>query len=631
MVHFGSYALPLKRLVVFGAALALWAAGLLLLRLAPGAGLFRFLPLVPFLASYALAGLPVLKSALRHLAKGKALDENFLMSIATVGAFAVGEWEEAVGVMIFYMIGELVQEAAVARSRSSIKALLALKPDTARVREGDIWVEVAAARVAVGDEVLVRPGERIPVDGIVLEGAGAVDASMLSGESKPVDVRPGDEVHSGTVALDSVLVLRTTHTAENSQAAKIIALVESAREAKAKPERFITAFARWYTPIVVGAAVLIAVLPPLFIPGAQFADWFYRALILLVISCPCALVVSIPLGYFAGIGGLSRRGIMVKGAVHLDSLHKARYVAFDKTGTLTQGKFAITALEPAAGVGEGALLETAVLAEQESNHPIAQAIRSGGAARGFGAGSGGGAGGAQAAGYREIAGHGVEAGAALAGNRRLLESRGIAVGGTEAADTATVDTAVYVARDGQYLGRILIGDTDKEGSAEAVARLRQLGIRETVMFTGDARRPAEEAARRLGIGEVKAELLPQDKLEAIDDLTRRGTTIFVGDGINDAPVLARSDVGIAMGSGSDAAVEAADVIIMTDDPRRVPEAIERARKTRSIVVQNTVFALVTKGAFIALTVAGASNMWFALIADVGVALVAILNAARALK
>ncbi|MDR2517252.1 MAG: heavy metal translocating P-type ATPase [Spirochaetaceae bacterium] len=620
MVQFGSYALPLKRLVVFGTAFALWGAGLLVSHRGPAGGLFRYLPLAPFLAAYALAGLPVLKSALKNIMKGKAMDENFLMSIATIGAFAAGEWEEAAGVMIFYMIGELVQEAAVSRSRRSIKALLALKPGTARVRNGGVWTETAAARVAPGDEVLVRPGERIPVDGVILEGSGAVDASMLSGESRPVDVRAGSEVQSGTVSIDSVLILRALRTADNSQAAKIVSLVESAREAKARPERFITAFAKWYTPIVVCLAVLTAILPPVLVPSARFADWFYRALILLVISCPCALVVSSPLGYFAGIGGLSRRGIMVKGAVHLDSLHRARHVAFDKTGTLTRGNFAIKSLETAPGTDETELLQTAVYAERESNHPIARAITELGAARGIGGGTGGD--------YRDLAGHGILAGDVLAGNRRLLEEQGVIITAAGADDS---DTAVYIAKNGVYLGRILIGDTDREGSAEAIARLKALGIRETVMFTGDARRPAEAAAQRLGIRAVKAELLPRDKLTAMDELVRRGITVFVGDGINDAPVLARSDVGIAMGSGADAAVEAADVIIMTDDPRRVPEAIERARRTRRIVVENTVFALGTKGIFIALTVMGMSNMWFALIADVGVALIAIVNAARALR
>jgi Cd2+/Zn2+-exporting ATPase len=560
--------------------------------------------------------------------------------------------------MIFYMFGELVQEAAVTRSRRSIDALLALKPDTARIKSGDDWIEVAAGEVAPGTLTLVRPGERIPLDGVVTEGVGAVDASMLSGESRPLDVKAGDEVRSGTVSVDGVLVIRTTKTAENSSAAQIIALVESARDAKAKPERFITAFARWYTPLVVGGAVLLAIIPPIFIPGALFADWLYRALILLVISCPCALVVSIPLGYFAGIGGLSRRGIMVKGAAHLDALYQAKFVAFDKTGTLTQGKFAILALEPAPGIGEGPLLETAVLAERESNHPIAEAIRAGGLALGTAQGISAAQGIAQASvlNYREIAGRGLELNlggsgeegapgksstresSILAGNRQLLESRGIVIppettvdATAAAASTGTAHTAVYVAREGAYYGRILIGDTDKEGAAEAVRQLRDLGIEETVMFTGDARPPALAVAERLGINTVEAELLPEDKLREVEKLTRRGITVFVGDGINDAPVLARSDVGIAMGSGADAAVEAADLIIMTDDPRRVPEAIERARRTRRIVMGNVAFALGAKALFITLAILGMANMWLALIADVGVALAAILNSTRALR
>jgi Cd2+/Zn2+-exporting ATPase len=654
MVRVFSYSLPLRRLLVFGAALLLWAAGLALGKIFPPpagqtglfAGLDRLFgpgfprgagsltPLIPFLAAYLLAGLPVLRSALAKIRRGKALDENFLMSIATIGAFAVGEWEEAVGVMIFYMIGELIQEAAVERSRGSIDALLALKPDTARIKDGDAWIEVPAETVEPGALILVRPGERIPLDGVILEGAGAVDASMLTGESRPVDTQPGDEVRSGVLSLDGALTLRTTKTAENSSAARIIALVESAREAKAKPERFITAFAKWYTPLVIGGAALLAVIPPLVLPGAVFAEWLYRALILLVISCPCALVVSVPLGYFAGIGGLSRRGIMVKGAVHLGVLGKAKYVAFDKTGTLTQGKFAITALEPAGGISPELLLETAALAERESNHPIAEAIRAEGEVRGIAAPP---RAGENVLSYREIAGRGLELqygpagdGPALilAGNRSLLESRGIPIAG-EGGETA--DTAVYVARDGRYYGRILIGDTLKEGAAEAVAQLRDLGLDDTVMFSGDARAPAQAAASRLGISTVAAELLPQDKLAEVEKLTRRGTTIFVGDGINDAPVLARSDVGIAMGSGADAAVEAADVIIMTGDPRRVPEAIWRARKIQRIILGNVVLALGAKGIFISLAVLGLANMWIALIADVGVALAAILNSTRALR
>jgi Cd2+/Zn2+-exporting ATPase len=623
LVRFGSYTLPLRRIVVFGISLTLWAGGLALLRLMPQTVPLKYLPLLPFIAAYVLAGFPVIKNALKNLYQGRALDENFLMSIATIGAFAIGEWEEAVGVMIFYMIGELIQEAAVNRSRSSIDALLALKPDTARVRRGEDWVETGAGEVEPGSLVLVRPGERIPLDGEVVEGAGSVDASMLTGESLPVPVMAGGEVRSGTLSVDGVLTIRTIRTADDSSAARIIALVESAAGAKAKPERFITAFAKWYTPIVVAAAALLAILPPLLFPGALFSTWLYRALILLVISCPCALVVSVPLGYFAGIGGLSRRGIMVKGAVHLDTLQRARNVAFDKTGTLTRGNFSVVALESAAGVNDRLLMETAVLAEKESNHPIAAAILEDGRGRGIQAAAGGS--------YRETAGKGVELRYGeeiiLAGNRGLLESHGVKV----PVAASENNSAVYVARDGNYYGRILIGDTLKDGASEAVESLRSLGIERTVMFTGDARGAAMDTARKLGISAVEAELLPEDKLASMEKLTRTGTTVFVGDGINDAPVLARSDVGIAMGSGADAAVEAADVIIMTGDPRRVPEAIRRARRTRRIILGNVAFALGAKGVFISLAVLGLANMWVALIADVGVAVAAILNSTRALR
>ena len=642
-IRIGGYSLPRKRAISFAAALVLWVLGIILARFYPLSGFGAqggralltpgFLSLVPFLASWLLAGLPVLKNAVKNLFMGRTLDENFLMSVATVGAFAIGDWAEAAGVMIFYMIGELIQEAAIGKSRSSINALLALKPDKARSQDGDGWKEVAAGEVAPGTLVLVRPGERIPLDGIIVEGKGAVDVSMLTGESRPVSCAEGDEVRSGTVSLDGLLRIRTTRSAGDSSAARIIQLVQSAREAKAKPERFITVFARWYTPLVVGAAVLLAILPPLLVPGAVFSEWLYRALILLVISCPCALVVSVPLGYFAGIGGMSRRGIMVKGAVHLDSLHRTRNVAFDKTGTLTKGEFSVAALEPGPGVSEEALLETAALAEQESNHPIARAIME--RARCVKTGN-------ETFRCSEIAGQGLEVSTAgvkiLAGSHRLLESRRVKgldacssdspVGGITGEALGTY-TQVYIARDDTYLGRILIGDTLKEGAVEAVDRLRGMGIQNT-MFTGDTRFSAMEAAARLGIASVKGELLPEDKLREVEKLTRSGTTVFVGDGINDAPVLARSHVGIAMGSGADAAVEAADVIIMTDDPRRIPETIERARKIHRIVMGNVAFALGAKGVFILLAGLGMANMWIAIVADVGVALAAILNSARAL-
>lgn len=627
VVCFGSYSLPLKRIVMFGFALALWICGIIFDHTA-----FKGIALVLFLGAYAIAGLPVLRAAFLNIKKGNALDENFLMSIATIGAFAIGEWVEAVGVMIFYMIGELVQEAAVMRSRKSIDALLALKPDSARVKAGEEWIIKHADDVTVGSIVLVRPGERIPLDGVITDGTGSIDSSMLTGESRPFPVSAGDEVKSGTISMDGVLTIRTIKTAENSSAAKIIELVESANQAKAKPERFISAFAKWYTPFVVIAALALAFIPPLVLPDAKFSTWSYRALVLLVISCPCALVVSVPLGYFAGIGGMSRRGIMIKGAVHLDSLHNVKYVAFDKTGTLTNGNFSIVGIETANGIDEKQLFETAMLAEKESNHPIARAILIGAKAKGIAM--------PQAADlkYKEVAGRGVEllfqGKTILAGNIGLLHFRNVAIPDSASHIHSTpveAHTAVYISVDKKYYGRILIGDTIKTGAKESVSELHKLGVEKVVMFTGDSRETSFDIASQLGIETVEAELLPEDKLTRLEEFTKKGTTLFVGDGINDAPVLARADVGIAMGGGADVAVEAADVVIMTDDPRRVPEAIKSARKTRSIVIGNVVFALAAKGAFITLAAFGLANMWIALIGDVGVALIAILNSTRALK
>lgn len=631
------YTLPGKRLALFAAALGLWIFGMVTSKVAPqniipGAG--AYLPLLPFLASWLLAGFPVIKNAAANFLPGKIsngpFDENFLMSAATIGAFAIGEWAEAAAVMIFYMIGEMIQDAAVDRSRSSIDALLALKPDKARVQEGGEWKEVSPEEVKAGSIVLVRPGERIPLDGIIMEGKSSLDLSMLTGEARPALCEEGSEVKSGTISLDGVLQIKTTRSAGDSSAARIIQLVQSAQESKAKPERFITSFARIYTPLVVGGAVLLAVLPPLLIPEAEFSKWIYRALILLVISCPCALVVSVPLGYFAGIGGMSRRGIMVKGAIHIDSLKKAKNVAFDKTGTLTKGKFSVVALESAVGIGEEVLLETAALAEKESNHPIARAImeyvKNTNEKLGITNDSD------EKFKVSEIAGQGLELSSdsekILAGNRRLLESR--LQGVSLPADDAEAHTPVYFARNGLYLGRILVGDAVKEGAVEAIANLNKMNVH-TCMLTGDTRSSALKIASQLGIASVEAELLPEDKLTAVEKLAGSGITVFAGDGINDAPVLARSHVGIAMGSGADAALEAADVIIMTDDPRRVGEAIERSKKTNRIVTGNVALALTAKVFFIILAGLGMANMWVALIADVGVALAAILNSTRALK
>ncbi|MDR2150172.1 MAG: cadmium-translocating P-type ATPase [Spirochaetaceae bacterium] len=619
-LRFRGYTIPVRRILVFALALALWGAGFLFLKTA------RVAALLCYVGSWLLAGLPVLKKAFCNIRNGHPFDENFLMSIATIGAFCIGEWEEAAGVMLFYLVGELIQDAAIDRSQDDINALLALKPDTARIKTADGWEEYPADTVEPGATILVRAGERIPLDGTIIEGSGLVNEAMLSGESKPVQVKAGTTVYSGSTSINGVLIMTSTKKADESSAARIIALVKDAQEAKARPERFITAFARVYTPIVVALTVLIAVVPPLLLPNAALSDWVYRALILLVVSCPCALVVSIPLAYFAGIGGLSRRGIMVKGAVHLDTLCKTRFLAFDKTGTLTEGQFSVTAVEPAPGITVAELFTLARTIEQESNHPVARAVcayaKENGIAPYAGIGS---------FHFQEIAGQGVavqdEKTLMLAGNRRLLEARNIALPEAERAS----ETVVYVARDSVFYGRILIGDRLKRGAAAAVRWLSQLGIAQTLMFTGDSAASAEGIATEVGIGTVKAGLLPADKVTEIEKLTVRGTTVFVGDGINDAPVLARADLGIAMGSGAAVAVEAADVIIQTSDPCLVPEAIAGAKRIRRVVTVNVVCALTAKLLCITLAIAGYMNMWLALVADVGVMLLLVFNASRLLS
>lgn len=610
-------AISVKKIVIFTAAVVLWITGLVVMRFLNGSRDW-WIPLIPFCAAYLLAGLPVLRNAARNIFNGRLFDENFLMSIATIGAFVIGEWEEAVGVMIFYMIGELIQDVAVSRSKASIDALLALKPDKARILRDGRWSEESAESVLVGDLVKVRSGERIPMDGVVVEGSASVDMSMLSGEAAPIQADVGVAVYSGTVSLDGVLTIRAVKIANESSAAKIVDLVRNARAAKAKPERFISVFARYYTPTVICAAVLIAVLPLFF--GAEWTIWLRRALVLLVISCPCALVVSVPLGYFAGIGGLSRRGIMVKGAVHIDSLSRARFVAFDKTGTLTKGEFSVVKIEPAGSFDKLSLLKTVARAESESNHPIAKAIKRVAEEQGVLEAS------EEGVGVHELAGLGIETeDGVLVGTRKLLLERGISVSALR-----TMYTAVYVAKDGVYCGRILIGDAVKEKSAEAIGALKRLGVSKTLMLTGDVREGAVSVAEMLGVDEVEAELLPGDKVSVIEKWATHGVTVFVGDGVNDAPVLARADVGVVMGSGADAAVEAADVVIMTSEPDRVPEAICLSRKIRRIIMENVVFALVAKALFITLALFGVANMWLALFADVGVCLLAILNSGRAL-
>ena len=634
-VHFGFYSLPLERVIIFAVSFSLWLSGIGVAFVVSGlaeAVFLRFIPLVPFVAAYFLAGVPVLRSAWRNLARGNALDESFLMSLATLGAFAVGEWEEAVGVMIFYLIGELAQEAAVLRSRRSIDALLALKPDTARVQRGDDWTEVRPEDVAPGSLVLVRPGERIPLDGQVEAGEGYVDVSLLSGESVPRRVQPGDEVPSGATSTDGALRIRTTKVAGESSAARIVALVENAAHAKARPERVISAFARIYTPIVVGLAVLVAIIPPVVLPGQLFSVWIYRALIMLVISCPCALVLSVPLAYFAGIGGMSLRGILVKGAIFLDSLAKIRQVVFDKTGTLTEGRYEFLRFTGTGTDPGHSLPAIAVSAESHSNHPVALALKKAGAGQGLTL--------TEPESFREIRGRGIEAvidgSTVLAGNEKLLTEAGVTIPqdacATQTAQTTESGTEVLFAVDGLYIGRALVGDRIKGGSKEAVSRLRAMGIHDISVLSGDRAETVSALARDTGISDFAGGLLPEEKLAWLESYLAKGSGLaFVGDGINDAPVLSRADVGIAMGSGADVALEAADVIIMGGDPLLVPEAISRARLIRRIVMQNIVFALGFKLAFLSLGAFGMATMWEALIADVGVALLAVLNSTRALS
>ncbi len=610
--------------------LALLGAGIVLLVLgilgepALHASALPWLEYVIFGVSYLLVGWNVLAAAVRGIVRGRLFDENFLMTVATLGAFAIHQLAEAVAVMVFFKAGEILQSLSVRRSRRSIRRLLELRPDTARLRRDGGLFEVSPEQVKPGDVVVVRPGERIPLDGTVLSGTGFVDTSTLTGEPTPRRIAPGQEVLAGFISTDGSIEMRVSRIAGESSAARIIHLVEEASHAKARTERFITRFARVYTPVVVAAAAAVAFLPPLLVPGAVLHDWVYRALTMLVISCPCALVVSIPLGYFGGVGGASRHGILVKGSSYLDVLARVRTIVFDKTGTLTKGSFDVTSVQPRNGVSAPELLRYAALAEAHSNHPIAASIR-----RAYGSPVDGG----PSADFREVGGEGVfatvEGHSIMAGNDRLLHHREIAH------DTCCVDgTAVHVTVDGKYAGYLVISDEARSGAREAISSLRALGVSRTVLLTGDAREVAERTANQLGMDEFHGDLLPGEKVSHLEALMRRSArgarTAFVGDGINDAPVLARADVGIAMGrSGADAAVETADVVLMSDNPGKVVEAIVRARRTRAIIIQNIVFALGVKAVFLSLGAFGVATMWEAVIADMGVAIAAILNAARA--
>jgi Zn2+/Cd2+-exporting ATPase len=576
--------------------------------------------------AYLISGWTVLTTAGRNILRGRIFDENFLMTIATLGAIAIHEIPEAVAVMLFFQVGELFQGYSVGRSRRSIKALLEVRPDTANLSvDGDIRA-VAPETVRVGDVIVVRPGEKVPLDGDILEGKSLVDTSALTGESVPRTVAPGEIVLAGMINQSGLLTVRVTKPFGESSIARILELVENASSKKADTEKFITRFARYYTPVVVFLSLAVAILPPLFIEGSTQAQWTYRALVLLVISCPCGLVISIPLGYFGGVGGAAKRGILVKGSTYLDTLAQVKTVVFDKTGTLTQGNFRVTNVVTHNGLKKHQLLELAAQVESQSNHPVAQSIR-------------------QAYGqtidasavqdYEEIAGHGIRATVngrtVLAGNDRLLHREAIPH------DVCVVEgTVAHLAVDGEYSGRIIIADELKDDAVEAIRALHAQGI-QTAMLTGDSQSVADSIAKKLGLDQYRAELLPEGKVEALEGFLQharqtKGKVAFVGDGINDAPVIARADVGIAMGGlGSDAAIETADVVIMTDAPSKVAEAIQIAHKTRRVVWQNIIFAMVAKAVFIVLGTLGIATLWEAVFADVGVALLAILNAGRIIR
>ena len=580
--------------------------------------------LLVFLAPYGVIGWDVLWRAVRNIAHGQVFDENFLMALATVGALAIGEYPEAVFVMLFYQVGELFQSYAVDQSRKSITALMDIRPDYANMEVDGQLQQVDPEDVAVGDTIVIKPGERIPLDGVVLEGTTTVDTAALTGESLPREAGPGDDVISGCVNLSGLLRVQVTRPFEESTVSKILDLVENASGRKAKAEHFITKFARYYTPIVVLAAVALAVLPPLF-TSIQWVDSIQRALNFLVVSCPCALVISVPLSFFGGIGGASRDGILVKGGNYLEVLAKAEIVVFDKTGTLTQGVFNVTAIHP-DDCSEGQLLELAALAESWSDHPISRSLKE---AYGKELDP------ARVSEAEELSGRGVRAvvdGRTIcAGNDKLMEDIGVSWHPCH-----RVGTTVHVAADGVYLGHIVISDQVKPDAKEAIAALKAQGVRKTVMLTGDAREVGEDVAGRLGLDEVHTQLLPAGKVEQVEALLKqvspKGALAFVGDGINDAPVLSRADVGIAMGGlGSDAAIEAADIVLMDDKPSKIAHAIRIARRTLSIVRQNIVFALAVKLLVLVLSAVGLVSMWAAVFADVGVSVIAILNAMRALK
>ncbi len=609
------------------AAAVLFLAGMIFKR-------YLYIHAALLIAAYVLVGYDVLLKAVRNIGRGKVFDENFLMTVATIGAFGLGDFDEAAAVMLFYQIGELFQSYAVNQSRRSISELMDIRPDYANLRRESGEVEqVDPEEVAIGDTIIVRPGERVPLDAVVADGRSSLDTSALTGESAPRDVGEGDAILSGCINLNGLLTATVTKLYGESTVSKVLELVENASDKKSRSENFISRFAKYYTPSVVFAALALSILPPLFLALTGhgsflsiFPGWFKRSLIFLVISCPCALVISIPLSFFGGIGGAAKRGVLVKGSNYLEAMAQADTIVFDKTGTLTKGVFAVEQICPAEGVSAETLVELAACAECYSTHPIAVSLR-------------------KACGHdidvsrvtdvSEVAGKGLSARVdgrlVQAGNARLMEQIGLAC--PAAPDYATV---VYVAVDGAYAGYIVISDVIKPDSAEAIRSLKRAGVSNTVMLTGDSKASGEHVAALLGLDEVHTQLLPGDKVELVEKLLAQqpeGSKLaFVGDGINDAPVLARSDVGIAMGAlGADAAIEAADIVIMTDEPSKITTAIRIAKKTVGIAKQNTWFALVVKIGVMILGALNMANMWAAVFADVGVAVIAILNSLRALR
>lgn len=582
------------------------------------------LRLAAFLVPYGIIGWDVLWKAIRNIKNGQVFDENFLMAVATVGALAVKEYPEATAVMLFYQIGELFQSVAVGKSRKNIASLMDIRPDHANIEVDGKLVEADPEEIEQGQLIVVKPGERIPLDGTVIDGTSSVDTSALTGESIPRTVRVGDSVISGCINQSGVLKVEVTKEYEDSTVAKILDLVENSASKKAKAENFITKFAKYYTPAVVISALLLALLPPL-VTGGNWAMWIHRALIFLVISCPCALVISVPLSFFGGIGGASKKGILIKGGNFLEVLANAEIIVFDKTGTLTKGIFEVDEIHP-HGIDEDKLLELAAYAESYSDHPIAHSISTK-----YGRETDRN----RISSNEEISGHGIKAviddHEICAGNSKLMDKMGV-----EIVHCDKAGTMVHISDNGQYSGHIVIADKVKESAQSAIKRLKARGVKQTVMLTGDSSSAADAAMKELGLDKAYSELLPADKVEKVEQLLEekspKGSLVFVGDGINDAPVLSRADVGIAMGSlGSDAAIEAADIVLMDDDPEKIALAMDISKRTLKIVYQNIIFALGVKFIVLLLGALGIANMWLAVFADVGVSVIAILNAMRAMK